>query len=215
MSEFQFLCNHASIIFLDFDGVIKDSVDVKTQAFRKLFSQFGADVEMQVVKHHEQNGGISRYNKIPLYLKLANEEISEKLIKFYCDKFSDLVKHAVVKSDWVPGILKFLQNNKNNKKFVLVTATPIEEIMDILKELGIVQFFDAIYGAPTPKEVAIADYLRIGSVLPENALMLGDSSSDYDASLVNGITFILRRTQLNQSLQIKYNCPMVDVFENG
>ena len=33
-------------IFLDFDGVIKESVEVKTDAFLKLFSIFGEKITM-------------------------------------------------------------------------------------------------------------------------------------------------------------------------
>jgi|TARA_Y100000310_G_C20511448_1_gene729077 beta-phosphoglucomutase-like phosphatase (HAD superfamily) len=36
--------NKAKVIFWDFDGVIKDSVNVKTRAFEKLFLPFGENV---------------------------------------------------------------------------------------------------------------------------------------------------------------------------
>ena len=47
----------ARVIFWDFDGVIKDSVPVKTEAFRKIFLPFGANVAKKVVGHHLENGG--------------------------------------------------------------------------------------------------------------------------------------------------------------
>ena len=40
-----------SIVF-DFDGVIKESVDIKTKAFAKLYSKFGEKVLNNVLKHH-------------------------------------------------------------------------------------------------------------------------------------------------------------------
>ena len=36
-------------VFFDFDGVILDSVDVKTQAFADMFRQYGPEVERAVV----------------------------------------------------------------------------------------------------------------------------------------------------------------------
>ena len=40
------------LVFWDFDGVIKESVSVKTDAFVDLFRPFGSDVCEQVRKHH-------------------------------------------------------------------------------------------------------------------------------------------------------------------
>ena len=60
---------NARVVFWDFDGVIKDSVPVKTEAFRKLFLSYGADITDKVVKHHLANGGVSRFKKIPYYFK--------------------------------------------------------------------------------------------------------------------------------------------------
>ena len=61
--------NKYDLIFWDFDGVIKESVSVKTDAYVELFSLYGSDICKQVRKHHLANGGMSRYDKIPLYLK--------------------------------------------------------------------------------------------------------------------------------------------------
>ena len=37
-------------IFFDFDGVILDSVDCKTQAFEKMYSKYGNDIAKKVKK---------------------------------------------------------------------------------------------------------------------------------------------------------------------
>ena len=55
------------LIFWDFDGVIKDSVEVKTHAFEYLFPDGDADFLRKVRMHHEANGGMSR-----LKIKLRN-----------------------------------------------------------------------------------------------------------------------------------------------
>ena len=57
------------LIFFDFDGVIKDSNRIKTQAFQELFKEFGNKISSKVVNHHIQNMGISRYDKITYYYK--------------------------------------------------------------------------------------------------------------------------------------------------
>ena len=63
-------------LFIDFDGVIKNSVDIKGHAFKELFREFGQDVMQKVYQHHTNNGGISRFDKIPIYLDYANIPIT-------------------------------------------------------------------------------------------------------------------------------------------
>ena len=57
-------------IIFDFDGVIAKSVQVKTDAFVKLYKQYGSNFVKKVVEHHEANGGMSRYEKIKFYHKV-------------------------------------------------------------------------------------------------------------------------------------------------
>ena len=54
-------------IIFDFDGVILDSVDVKTKAFKQMYSIYGDDVMRKVVDYHLLNGGISRYKKFKYF----------------------------------------------------------------------------------------------------------------------------------------------------
>ena len=57
------------VIFWDFDGVIKESVQVKAEAYVALFSGHGIEVQQKVREHHLQHGGMSRYEKIFLYFQ--------------------------------------------------------------------------------------------------------------------------------------------------
>ncbi len=56
------------VVFFDFDGVILDSVDVKTKAFAKMFRHYGPEVEQVVVDYHLANGGVSQVQKIRILL---------------------------------------------------------------------------------------------------------------------------------------------------
>ena len=74
MSEYlYYLIKNSSVVFWDFDGVIKDSVDIKSIAFEKLFSIYGTKISKKVRAHHEKNAGVSRFDKIPLYMSWSNE----------------------------------------------------------------------------------------------------------------------------------------------
>lgn len=201
-------------IFWDFDGVIKDSVEIKSDAFEDLFSPFGLNFSKKVRKHHENNTGLPRYDKLPIYIEWSGQKVSKELIDEYLTNFSNLVKERVISSDWVPGVLSFLQNNWQKKTFFLVTATPQSEIEQIICELNIQNYFQEVVGSPVRKNDSIKSLLNKYSISQKNSLLIGDSVSDYNAARFNDISFILRKTKLNESLQLNLNCPMISDFIN-
>ncbi len=202
------------VIFFDFDGVIKDSVEVKSDTFEELFSPFGVNISKKVRKHHENNTGLPRFDKLPLYIEWSGQKVSTKLIDEYSNKFSFLVKKKVICSEWVPGVLSFLQSNFQKKTFFLVTATPQNEIEQIISELNIQHYFKEIIGSPIRKNDSIKSLIKKYSIFQNNALLIGDSDSDYDAAKSNNISFILRKTELNKALHSELNCLMIRDFIN-
>ena len=55
----------------DFDGVIKDSVRVKSDAFVLLYASEGEEFQKRVEEYHLAHGGISRYEKFRLWNDLS------------------------------------------------------------------------------------------------------------------------------------------------
>ena len=202
----------AKVIFWDFDGVIKDSVRVKSDAFELLFLSFGEEVAKKVRQHHEEHGGMSRFDKFPIYLAWAGQESTQRVMDQYIDKFSQLVKQKVIDSSWVDGIKEYLQEYYHKQQFFLVTATPQLEIEYILDQLKIKCYFQKIIGSPINKSKAVKGLLKEYDIDPIQAIMVGDSISDYEAAESNHVTFILRCTSLNEELQQELNCKIVKNF---
>lgn len=190
-----------SVVFWDFDGVIKESVEVKSDAFEQLFKPFGQGIATRVREHHERNGGMSRHEKLPLYLEWAGQSRSDEEVARYCARFSEAVRQAVIDSAWVPGAREYLESNFRRQRFILLTATPQFEIEEILEALRIERWFQEVHGAPTAKRRAIAAVLARLECTREEALFVGDSEVDYEAATSAGIDFLLRRTALNRALQ--------------
>jgi phosphoglycolate phosphatase-like HAD superfamily hydrolase len=205
------LLKESQIVFWDFDGVIKDSVMVKSAGYEKLFLPFGEDVVKRVNKHHNVHGGISRYEKIPLYLSWAGEPANPIQVQDFCDRFSELVQQAVVDSPWVPGVCEYLSSHYADQCFVLITGTPQKEIEEILHALNITRYFRNVYGAPKAKTIMVKDVLERLSCPFEQALVIGDSGTDLEAAKNNNVAFLLRRTSLNKELQKQFTGPS---FEN-
>jgi phosphoglycolate phosphatase-like HAD superfamily hydrolase len=211
VKQIHALLNARQVVFWDFDGVIKDSVMVKSAGYEKLFLPFGVDVVKRVNEHHNAHGGISRYEKIPLYLSWAGEPANPIQVQEFCDRFSNLVQQAVVDSSWVPGVCEYLKSHYTDQFFVLITGTPQGEIEQILHALNIARYFRNVYGAPNAKSIMVKDVLERLGYQPERALVIGDSGTDLEAAKNNKVAFLLRRTSLNQELQKQYTGPS---FEN-
>ena len=186
------------ILFWDFDGVIKDSVFIKSSCFERLFLPCSIDTLEKIRSHHIVNGGVSRFEKIPLYLEFSGLPFSSNSVNSYLNYFSSLCVDSVLQSAWVPGVEDFIQTLKPSIVNILVTATPTDEITNILTRLGLLYFFDHIYGSPIDKSRILA---RCLSMFPDkSSLFIGDSFSDYKAAKSVDIDFLLRSTAYNSSL---------------
>lgn len=206
------ILKNKKFLFWDFDGVIKDSVGVKTNAFRSLFESFDSKIVARIVEHHEKNTGISRFEKIPIYLDWIGVNSDIDVVQKYSSVFSSIVIKDVIESPWVPGVKKYLKNNKLHKKFFLVTATPDDEIRKILSKLLIDDFFSEIRGSPINKTSSIKLIIKKYNIQKKDACMIGDSESDLEAAFSNNIDFFLRKTSLNKPLQDLYKGPQFENF---
>lgn len=198
------------VVFWDFDGVIKESIDVKTNAFLELFAFSDSEVLDKIRCHHEANGGMSRFIKIPLYLEFAGEAVTEARVMEMCELFGELVFNNVVESNWVIGAKEYLTENKHKQKFYLISATPINELLKIVEKLDIKKCFNSIYGAPVSKNDAIKFVLQNENISPSRTVMIGDAIADFEAALSNGVHFILRKHSSNQSIFTFFNGDIID-----
>lgn len=204
-----------AVVFWDFDGVIKESLDVKTDCFSELFSVYGEHIQSKIRKHHLSNLGISRSKKIPLYLQMVGLRPGEETVQKYCQKFSELVTQRVVSAKWVDGVEIYLARQHAVQDFVLVTATPQKEIEVILEKLSLSEKFKQVFGAPKTKIDAIGEYIAGTSCNRKSVLLIGDTETDLKAASYFGIDFILRKTPHNRALQKIYKGPQMKDFVNG
>jgi phosphoglycolate phosphatase-like HAD superfamily hydrolase len=202
------------IIFFDFDGVIKESLDVKTNALVKLFEPFGNDIAERVRKHHLENGGMSRFDKFPVYLSWANTLSTANTVNSYCEQFSELVFQGVVDAEWVPGVKEYIEKKYGQQILIVVSATPQQEMENILDALEFKKYFTAVFGSPASKKVAIKESLFKYKATPEECLMIGDARADMEAAAYNNVPFLLRIHNTNKELFSQYTGEKITNFCN-
>lgn len=188
-------------IIFDFDGVIVDSIQAKTDGFVHLYKKYGKAIVSEVIKHHELNGGVSRFEKIKFYHEsLLNKKISNQEIKILSNQFSLYVVNRVVKAPYILGALKFIQQNFNKIKLFISTGTPTEEINKILIARKIKNYFIDVFGSPASKDSHIIKIQSKYNLKSDELIFFGDSKTDLDAATNNKIPFILIENSFNRDL---------------
>jgi len=204
------------VIFWDFDGVIKESVQVKAEAYATLFDRHGIGVQQKVREHHLQHGGMSRYEKIPFYFhEYVHRHLSEKEQQEYQLQFKNLVVEKVIKSEWVLGVKDYLLSNSEIQHFFLLTGTPQDEIEYILDKLNILSCFKGVIGSPSKKQEGLKHFLNKYNFSTRQCLMIGDSLNDFEAAKSVNIPFLLRITPENQKFTDLMRCYQIRHFEKA
>ena len=128
------LLKNKRLFAFDFDGVIVDSVNIKTEAFAEIYKPYGQKIVDRVINHHINNGGMSRFTKFKYYHNnYLNENIDESEIESMSSKVSNIVVAKVISSQWIIGIIEFLNKLKLKKiDCVIISATPQKELIQII-----------------------------------------------------------------------------------
>ena len=181
-------------IIFDFDGVVVESGEIKTQAFANLYQEYGEEVMVEVAKYHVLNGGMSRYQKFRYFQETLLEKppLTAEEERQLDQRFSELVVEAVIASAPVPGAAELIQREAGRIPLFVASGTPETELNTIVVRRGLGSYFTAVRGSPTPKQKLIADILTTHRLLPERVLMIGDALIDYQSAMVNNIAFIGR-----------------------
>ena len=180
-------------IILDFDGVVLESVRVKTDAFRELFS-FSPEHVDEIVEYHRRNTGVSRFDKFRyIYREILKEPLSDERFDWLSDRYAELVVDGVIASPFVPGGEKFLESYSARIPLFVVSASPQEELGFIIRRRGLSRCFRKVYGAPTRKEEAIREVLAMTKSSPGESLFVGDALNDLSAAKISGVRFVGRR----------------------
>lgn len=179
------------VIIFDFDGVICDSVNVKTEAFALMYSKYGEDIVSQVVKFHHAHGGISRYEKFRHFHKefLGVSLTDEELLRMGED-FSSLVLQKVIQAPYLSGVLEFIQSIYKESMLFICTGTPENEMNIILAEKGIAQYFKGVYGSPRSKTQIIRQIIKTYDLLSGQVEFYGDAMTDYNAAKDASVNFV-------------------------
>jgi len=196
--------NMIKALIFDFDGVVLESADIKTEAFERLFEgEFPQHVK-EIVGHHLKNKGISRFVKIRhAYDNIIKIHLSKELEQELGRRFSEIVLKEVLNAPFVPGTFEFIEKRHKTYPIYVATGTPEEEMLYIAEKRGLTKYFNEIQGSPSKKTEIIVDILTRYGYSPSEVLFVGDATTDMQAASKTGVHFVARITPNSESELLK------------
>lgn len=178
-------------LVFDCDGVILDSVPVKTRAFGRLAEPYGAEARDRFVMYHAAHGGVSRFRKFAWFFdEILNRKITPEESEEWGRKFAEYSLDEVRKCALIPGAEETLRAWHGKLPLYVCSGAPSEELRLVLEERRLSDFFAGIFGSPPGKSELlkwiISDQAKVE---PEETLMVGDSVTDRDAAENAGALF--------------------------
>ena len=179
-----------NIIIWDFDGVIADSMQSRSDAFRYALEGYRSDIINDLLSHHVDNGGKSRYEKFGRIIDKYSGEVFE--IDNLLLRYSEYIKKTLftknilnvsvantIQINHTLGIVQYIASGSDQK-----------ELQSLVKFLDIDVYFSGIYGSPIPKKKLVQNIILLEKVHLSNFLLIGDSINDMEAADSNGIKFL-------------------------
>ena len=183
-------------VVFDFDGVILESADVKTDAFCELYAEHGPEVVQKVRAHHLANVGISRFKKFAWIAEhVLGQPLTDHASAALGDRFSELALAKVLAAPFVPGAEAALGALGGlGLPLFVASGTPEDELRLIVERRGLSPVFRETHGTPREKPEILRDLLARLALAPDQLLFIGDGMSDYKAARAAGVEFLARDT---------------------
>lgn len=178
-------------IFFDFDGVILDSVAIKTAAMRRLFDGEEPRAIDAIVELHLRHGGVSRFRKFEMiYTDILRRPLNPQARAELGARFEALTYEALLACPEIPGARTVLERHFGRNPLFIVSGTPEVELKRIATVHEMARYFVSMHGSPRTKVEILADLLRLHAFDPRRCVCVGDSTTDSEAARTCRVPFI-------------------------
>jgi phosphoglycolate phosphatase-like HAD superfamily hydrolase len=175
----------------DFDGVVLESVEIKTVAFRRLFGDHPDGERM--VAYHLANGGISRFEKFRwFYEAVRGEPLAADESARLGDRFSELVLDEVRRCAYVPGAHELLTRLAARIPLFVASGTPEDELREIVAHRGLDALFRGVYGSPPTKAELLRRIMDDHDLAAAELVFVGDAMTDLKGAAGAAVPFVGR-----------------------
>ncbi|MDE0308392.1 MAG: HAD family hydrolase [Acidiferrobacterales bacterium] len=174
-----------SIVLLDYDGVIVDSIDIFARSVRiasdKLNQPTGftpddlRNIQRMTIGEISDRIGVGT-EQIPKFLEFLDQEL---------DRVADEVR-------LFPNMKQVIRQLSHSGTLAIVSATPAPIVSKVLANHAIERYFDDVIGGDSPgaKSVKIKSLIKRYDSASVNTCMVGDTVSDIEEGIKAGVATI-------------------------
>lgn len=179
-------------VFLDFDGVVMDSMTLKLDAYCHALAEFGferAAVRAQQLLY----AGLSRSRALPLMYKALSggSELDADAQVRVLERFAEEDIRLRPRMRLMPGAEGFLEEAlRRGMPLTVVTGTPQEVVDGTMERFGLGRFFRGVHGSPPLKAEHLAVLPGRHGLRADQTLYVGDAVQDINAAEAAGMPFV-------------------------
>ena len=180
------------VLFLDYDGVIADSMGAKVAAMADAFAPYSTDraAIAEGFRRHAGSGREMVFDRIheDLTGKALDQPTRERILAAFLDRI-DAINDAV---GLFPGVRAFIEAQAAKRLVAVVTGVPQDEAERQLRRFGLAPSLASVHGATraAPKHVHMERFLDARAIAPAHALFVGDSHADMREAALAGVPFV-------------------------
>ena len=171
------------LLVFDFDGTLVDSNAIKINAFAKCFSEYEDRLE-DIMSYCRENHHTSRFEKCRhVFTHILKLPYTKDLEKKLLTRYENETTEQVIAASEIAGALAFVAKSAERGPLAILSSTPHDVLLTLLKKRRIDPYFQVIQGSPVIK----ADWL---GRLEKTALFFGDTKEDRCAAEKAGVPFV-------------------------
>lgn len=179
-------------VILDFDGTLVESVGIKDRAFEELFKDYPEHLD-EIMSYHLAHNATVRFDKfIHITEKILARPYNKEMKKDLGERFSKAVFKGIVECPYVRGAEDFLNYFYDKIPLYLLSASPAQELDEIIKRRDLTKYFKKVYAIPWVKKDAIQDIVGRENLSSSQVVFIGDTAEDYQAAKETEAFFIGR-----------------------
>ena len=180
------------LLVLDCDGVIFNSKQLKTEAYRSTLSDLGCSPTevVQFVSLHLSDVSVSRFVKFTQFFDgILHDSDAESKTKAALSGYS---AHCMnLYKDLTPetGAMHFVEHALPSSHTYVISGGAQVELNEVFQYHHIANKFNRICGSPTIKMEHLTEILNETKIKPEEVLFVGDGWTDFKTSKAIGCHF--------------------------
>src|SRR5215217_1701726 len=181
-----------SAIIFDLDGVILDSVALKTDLFLRCYGdELTGEHKTYIRAHQARHGGVGRGDKFEHFeLALFGRQPTPENVARLTRLYGDFLAEEIDNCSYLPGAEAFLTAAGKELPLHLVSGTLHEDLVRILNDRNLMEHFVSIIGSPTRKLEAFRAIVAQEKYDPMTVLAIGDARTEFDAAIALGMQFV-------------------------